>query len=63
MNCKNPNPNINQAIENAKATLAFEGLHVTKEEAMIRKRLNGEMTENEYNQYIFDFVAKENLKR
>lgn len=40
---------IDDAIRNARATLAMEGLHLTEEEeALIRARLQGELTDPEF---------------
>lgn len=47
-----------KALKYAKATNAIEGLHLTpeEEEALILKRLKGEITEEEFNKQVLDIV-------
>ncbi|MFE8703890.1 antitoxin VbhA family protein [Cytobacillus sp. FJAT-54145] len=48
---------VEKSLRSAKASLAVEGLHVTEnEEALVKARLNGEITESEFKQKVMDLI-------
>ncbi|MCF6409966.1 antitoxin VbhA family protein [Pseudalkalibacillus salsuginis] len=47
---------INKAVRSAKASLAIEGMHLSdKEESLIKQRLNGDISENEFKKKVMDY--------
>ena len=50
---------IENAMKQAKANLAIEGLHVTgEEEALIRKKLQGELSHEEFLKHAAELAKK-----
>lgn len=48
---------VNKAVKSAKASLAVEGLHLTEsEEELIRLRLQGEISEAEFNKIAWKMI-------
>lgn len=51
---------IEKAIRSAKASLAVEGLYATlEEEELVRKHLNGEITDEEYKKRAMELIYKD----